>query len=127
MNYWKQGSYLGVGPGAHSYNGQTRQYNVRHNQQYIHSIQQGVIPCTVEVLHHQDHINEYIMTRLRTKWGCDLAWLKTQYGYDLQQEQRARIDQFTAQQLVRLASNCLFLTQKGQLLADELTAALFVV
>ncbi|MCG8340025.1 MAG: radical SAM family heme chaperone HemW [Cytophagales bacterium] len=126
-NYWKQGSYLGVGPGAHSYNGQTRQCNVRHNQQYINGIQQGVIPCTVEVLHNKDHINEYIMTRLRTKWGCDLAWLKTQYGYDLQQEQRVRIDQFTAQQLVRLESSRLFLTKKGKLLADEITAALFVV
>lgn len=125
-NYWKQGSYLGVGPGAHSYNGATRQYNVAHNQRYIQSIQQGIVPSTIEVLQRRDHINEYIMTRLRTKWGCDMDWLKAHYHYDLQQEQIVYLDQLVHRQLALVRDNRLVLTPRGMLLADKIALDLFV-
>ncbi len=125
-NYWKQGSYLGVGPGAHSYDGETRQYNVAHNQRYIASIQQGVIPCTVEVLSREDHINEYMMTSLRTQWGCDLAWLKAQYGYDLQQTMQPYLAKLIHEQLAVLENQKLLLTRRGKLLADQVATDLFI-
>ena len=34
-NYWKRGPYLGLGPGAHSYDGSTRQYNTKDKQHYM--------------------------------------------------------------------------------------------
>ncbi|MDB5012852.1 MAG: hemN 2, partial [Daejeonella sp.] len=37
-NYWKGVSYLGIGPSAHSFNGETRQWNVSNNSKYIESI-----------------------------------------------------------------------------------------
>ncbi|MHA7877316.1 MAG: radical SAM family heme chaperone HemW [Bacteroidota bacterium] len=123
-NYWKQGQYLGVGPSAHSYNGKTRQYNVAHNQRYIDSLKNGEIPCTVEVLTEKDHINEYVMTRLRTQWGCDMAWLKRRYGYVL--AHNTYLKQLVDQQLVVKNGSKLLLTTKGKLLADQIAADLFV-
>jgi oxygen-independent coproporphyrinogen-3 oxidase len=70
-NYWKKQPYLGIGPSAHSYNGITRQCNVANNVKYIKALDNNTIPATVEVLSVSDQINEYVLTSLRTKWGCD--------------------------------------------------------
>jgi oxygen-independent coproporphyrinogen-3 oxidase len=125
-NYWKKGSYLGIGPGAHSYNGTTRQYNIANNQRYIQHIQQGIIPSTVEVLNRKDHINEYIMTSLRTKWGCDMDWLQASYQYDLRQEKNAYLLQLIDGGLAILQNNTLVLSIPGKLLTDQIVLDLFV-
>jgi len=123
-NYWKRGQYLGIGPSAHSYNGKTRQYNIAHNQRYIASLQRNEIPCTVEVLTKKDHINEYVMTSLRTQWGCDMAWLKDRYGYAL--EHSIYIKQLVDRQLAVRNGSKLMLTTQGKLLADQIATDLFV-
>jgi oxygen-independent coproporphyrinogen-3 oxidase len=125
-NYWKRGSYLGVGPGAHSYNGVSRQYNIANNTRYIQSIQAGVIPSTIEVLQSKDHINEYIMTSLRTQWGCDMTLLETSYQYDLQIKHLPYLEQLINQQLAYIKGNILVLTTTGKLLADKIAVDLFV-
>ena len=127
INYWQQGHYLGIGPSAHSYNKKTRQYNIAHNPQYIKSINKGVVPCKVEFLSKKDHINEYILTTLRTKCGCDLAWLKQNYDYDLWEIQKAYFNELINRRLIDLKNNILLLTQSGQLLADKITADLFII
>src|SRR5690606_21445795 len=77
-NYWKGIPYIGLGPSAHSFDGGTRQWNVRNNIQYIRSIQAGRVPCEQEVLTMADKLYEYIMTSLRTIWGLvllrDASW-----------------------------------------------------
>jgi oxygen-independent coproporphyrinogen-3 oxidase len=125
-NYWKRGNYLGIGPGAHSYNGMSRQYNIAHNQQYITHIQADTVPSTVEVLQPQDHVNEYIMTSLRTKWGCDIHYLQENYKYDLLEQHFTYLKQLIARQLAYVQQDVLFLTQQGKLLADKIAADLFV-
>ncbi|MEL6152777.1 MAG: radical SAM family heme chaperone HemW [Bacteroidota bacterium] len=127
MNYWKRGVYLGVGPGAHSYNGKTRQHNVANNQRYIDSIHRGVVPCTVETLCRKDHINEYIMTSLRTQWGCSLAYLWEQYWYSLQRESKDYLESLVARKLAVLSDHTLVLTPAGRLLVDQIATDLFVV
>lgn len=126
-SYWQQAPYLGIGPSAHSYNGQNRQHNVAHNQQYITHITSGTIPRTVEALTTTDHINEYIMTRLRTSWGCKLTYLQSTYQYDIRATHGAYIQQLLNLQLAYLEDDTLFLTQQGKLLADKIAADLFFV
>lgn len=125
-NYWKRGNYLGIGPGAHSYNGLSRQHNVAHNQHYITHIQAGNMPTTIEVLQRQDHINEYIMTSLRTKWGCDMRYLQDNYQHNLQNQRFTYLEQLIYRQLAYIQEEVLFLTQQGKLLADKIAADLFV-
>lgn len=71
-SYWRQQKYLGIGPSAHSYNGESRQFNISNNTAYQKAIQTGKIPFEREVLTVEDRINEYLLTGLRTSWGCDL-------------------------------------------------------
>ena len=126
-NYWKRGIYLGIGPGAHSYNGITRQHNIANNQLYVQSIEKSRIPSTVELLESRDHINEYIMTSLRTKWGCNMIFLKTNYQYDLKIQHPDYLEQLIFRQLAYIDEEKLLLTTAGKLLADKIAADLFVV
>ena len=125
-SYWKQTHYLGIGPGAHSYNGASRQSNVRNNSQYIRDIKKGVIPFEREVLTHENKINEYILTTLRTMWGCDLSFLKDQLHDDLSIRSAGFLSQIQQQGLATLTGNTLQLTQTGKLLADKIAADLML-
>ena len=125
-NCWKQGMYLGIGPGAHSYDGSKRGWNIANNALYMKSIQQDQIPYNSEVLTLEDHVNEYILTRLRTCWGCDLIWIDTVYGVNLWQLKYRYIDELVTNHFVQLAGNKLYLTDSGMLIADTIAQNLFI-
>ena len=80
-NYWLGATYLGVGPAAHSFNSTSRQWNVAHNTQYIQAITNKQPAFEKEILSKEQQYNEYILTALRTKWGCNLAKI-THWGTD---------------------------------------------
>ena len=124
-NYWEQGLYCGLGPGAHSYNGRSRQWNISHNQRYLQRIQEGIVPCTTETLTKTDHINEYIMNSLRTRWGCDMARLATQYEYTLSPPKHRYLTQLSHDGLVTITGQQITLTRRGMLLADQVATNLF--
>ena len=126
-NYWKQKKYLGVGPSAHSFNGINRQFNVSNNHTYIRSIQDKKIPATVELLSREDHINEYLLTSLRTKWGCDLNYLIEHHQYNLIKSQEAQIKTCIQSGLMQLKGSTLFLTHRGKMHADKLSSDLFLI
>jgi len=119
-SYWKQFPFLGIGPSAHSYNGDSRQFNIRNNAQYLRSIQAGTVPCELELLTRENKINEYILTTLRTQWGCDLNFLKKQLDDDLFHSREAYLSQIQKQGLVTLQDGILRLTRSGKLLADKI-------
>ncbi|MCZ6692635.1 MAG: radical SAM family heme chaperone HemW [Bacteroidetes bacterium] len=124
-NYWMQVPYLGIGPGAHSYNGKIRQFNVRNLAKYLGFLEIDRIPCQIEVLQRKDHINEYIMNSLRTKSGCNLKKLKEEYDFDLINACHPQLDKFKKLSLITYSQQLLRLTDKGKLLADTITSEFF--
>jgi len=78
--YWQAGHYLGIGPSAHSYNGETRSWNVNSNTKYIEGISENKIKYDEEILSNFQKYNDYIMTSLRTILGVDLDYIKQEYG-----------------------------------------------
>ena len=124
-NYWRRQPYLGVGPSAHSYNRESRQFNVASNGQYFKALAENCLTFEREVLSSQDQINEYIMTGLRTKWGCDLHQVKEEFGYDLYRNNQAYIKQLLAHRKAVIQKGHLILTKQGLLLADGIAANLF--
>jgi oxygen-independent coproporphyrinogen-3 oxidase len=125
-NYWRGVHYLGVGPSAHSFNGHSRQYNVSHNRRYTEAIAQDTVPFELEELSPADQANDYLLTTLRTIWGCDLAVMRDRYSYDVQAEHAAYLKELQAKGLAAVTDNVLYLTDKGKLLADQITLDLFV-
>ncbi len=126
-NYWKKQKYIGIGPSAHSYNGKTRQYNVAHNMQYVKAIEEYTIPCTIETLTMADQVNEYLLTGLRTKWGCDLNEIIRLHGIDIRQQNKGYIADCLKRELVVIDDNIIKLTSNGKLLADQIASDLFIV
>jgi oxygen-independent coproporphyrinogen III oxidase len=125
-SYWRQKKYLGLGPGAHSFNGEKRRFNIENNNKYVVSINKGIIPFVEENLTQEDKINEFILTTLRTKWGTNLRYLNSTLGIDILGKKKEQIEKLSFKELIRIENNSLFLTEKGKLLADEITEQLMV-
>jgi oxygen-independent coproporphyrinogen III oxidase len=123
-NYWKGVKYLGIGPSAHSYNGETRQWNVSNNAMYLAALEIGNIPAETEVLSETEKLNEYIMTSLRTIWGLDLKKLNTIKG-GASDELSLDARKFFDKNWIIQKDDTIYLTQTGKLFADHIAAELF--
>jgi len=123
-NYWKGVNYLGIGPSAHSYNGDSRQWNISNNAKYIKSILELKVPAEKEILSGTDKLNEYIMTSLRTQWGLDLQKLNTISAGASTLVIRSA-EEFFAKEWLRRENEIIYLSQSGKLYADHIASELF--
>jgi oxygen-independent coproporphyrinogen-3 oxidase len=126
-NYWRQKKYLGVGPSAHSFDGTSRQANISNNHLYLKSIGEKKIPAVKEMLRREERINEYLMTSLRTSWGCDFSYLQQQFQYDLANDQAVYIRKVINEGLMETKENILHLTRTGKMHADKISSDLFLI
>lgn len=124
-NYWKGVPYLGIGPAAHSYDGHSRQWNLAHNPKYIQAIVEGRIPFEKEILTLEQRYNEYVMTSLRTIWGCDIERITT-INNSYRAHFEAQIQPYIASGDVVTMEGIYRLTDQGKFLADGIAAAVFV-
>lgn len=125
-SYWKQEEYLGLGPGAHSYDGRSREYNISNNAKYIQSISADKVPATFEVLSPEDQLNEYLLTGLRTKWGVEVAKLEQLSNGQFQLQNDAALENFTKKGWLKHEGRRLLLTESGKLFADRIASDLFL-
>jgi len=123
-NYWKGVKYLGIGPSAHSFNQQTRQWNIANNAKYLQALAKLELPAETEVLTEKDRLNEYIMTSLRTSWGLDLDKLNT-IAAAAANELKLSAQSHFERGWITQKDNIIYLTQTGKLYADHIAAALF--
>ncbi|HTD98767.1 MAG TPA: radical SAM family heme chaperone HemW [Mucilaginibacter sp.] len=123
-NYWKGVKYLGIGPSAHSYNGEARQWNVANNAKYMQEIGINKIPAEMEILTETNRLNEYIMTSLRTMWGLDLDQLNKIAKGSSDQLLKETIEFFEKGWIIQ-KNQTIYLTQTGKLYADHIASELF--
>jgi oxygen-independent coproporphyrinogen III oxidase len=124
-SYWKNINYLGIGPGAHSYDGNSRQFNISNNPKYMKSVLNGVVPFEMEILDAKSKANEFLLTSLRTKWGCDLKLLEDYYGYDIKKNRPIEINKYSKNNLLITHNGIMYLTRQGRFIADEIISDLF--
>ena len=126
-NYWKNKHYLGLGPSAHSFNGNSRQWNVASNPSYIKSIvADNKVPFEKELLSFEDRFNEYLMTSLRTMWGVDLDLATKSFGADVTADLVQNAASYIERDWMIQKDNKLILTKAGKLFADKIAANLFL-
>ena len=126
-NYWKGEHYLGLGPSAHSYNGSSRQWNVRSNAVYIQSLTANKVPFEKEKLNDTQKFNEYIMTSLRTIWGVDLDYVKKVFGSKRREQLLSEIKKYISSRDVIENGKVIQLSKRGKLFADKIASDLFMV
>lgn len=123
-NYWKGISYMGVGPSAHSFNGNYRRWNISNNSQYLKKFESNTY-FEFEVLTKNDQWNEIIMTGLRTSLGVSIDQLSSIIPLDDDFQQT--LHTLEMEGLVELNNSQLHLTEKGRLQADYIASEFFKV
>ena len=136
LAYWQDKAYIGLGASAHSFNHISRQWNTADINIYISqtmSISEGEqwelkgkgIIFEQELLTPAMRVNEYIMTSLRTIWGCDMLYIKNKFVESFYVELIEKIKTIDSKLYIS-ENNKLILTEKGSLLADAIACELMV-
>ena len=126
LGYWNGTPYLGLGPSAHSFDGESRQYNISSNGGYIQALEKRLVPATVENLSPAQRINEMILLGLRTTKGVPLQLRWGNLTRNLEIQDHDYIDRLVNGALAVVQQNRLILTDQGKLLADRIAEDLFM-
>lgn len=108
-SYWVQTPYLGLGPGAHSYDGKNlRCWNLPRVMEYL----KGNRLEEQETLTDTDLYNERVMLGLRTAKGVQLS------DKEIETKKQA-IELLMSRGLIKVVKNTVILTEAGLALGDE--------
>jgi len=125
-NYWAGKPYLGVGPSAHSFDGQNnRRWNVSNNTMYMKGVENKTVYWENEVLTIENKFNEYLITKLRTKEGIDLNYIDT-INPNWKKNQSKNIDNLSLKGNITVNNNALYLTYSGKLISDYIISLLMI-
>ncbi len=124
-SYWLGEPYLGIGPAAHSFDGENRQWNIANNTLYIKSLKDKVIPFEREMLSVAQRYNEYVMTSMRTTWGTDERKIEADYG-EFATRFKQGVQRYVLSGHVEEDRRIYRLSRTGKLLADRIASDLFV-
>ena len=124
--YWLGSSYLGVGPSAHSFNGNSRQWNYANNMAYLKASENNVKHYEEEVLSQKDQYNEYVLTRLRTVWGLEKAKLESVFGAYFE-DSRKKFETMVQNGDILETESHFMISDNGKFIVDHLTRELFVI
>ncbi len=119
-NYWKQVKYLGIGPSAHSFDANSRQWNVSNNKKYIEEINKGIIPSEKEILSPLDKYNDYIMLSLRTMWGIDLDYIENELSKELKDYCLNNAGKYIDYGMLIREKENIILTNQGKFVSDNI-------
>lgn len=127
-NYWKGVPYLGIGPSAHSFDGRERRSNIANNSTYLKSIfNNNQLDCSIEVLTDHQKLNEYLMTSLRTIWGCDLHKIEQEWGAQEVAILKKESQIFIEKKWMIIDQQTMKLSKEGRLFADHIASELFFI
>jgi oxygen-independent coproporphyrinogen-3 oxidase len=124
-SYWKGEKYIGIGPSAHSFNGNERSWNKANNMIYMKSLQQNIIPFEKEILTEAQKLNEYIMTSLRTMEGMDLDVIEKKFSVNEKNRIENLLHSKVKNEYFLQEKNQVTLTDEGKLFADLISVTLF--
>jgi oxygen-independent coproporphyrinogen-3 oxidase len=126
-SYWLGKKYLGIGPSAHSYDGEKRGWNVANNSLYLKSLANNELPIEIETLTKTDRYNEYIMTGLRTIWGVSLDRIENEFGANYLHYFQQQAAKYLEDHLLFIDNNILRTTKRGKFLSDGIASDLFLL
>lgn len=124
-SYWKGQKYLGIGPGAHSFDGVTRGWNIAHLPKYMGMIERGESALTEEQLSEKDHFNEFVMTGIRRLEGIEIEKIHTRFPDYMGHFEKALKE--VPKEYIDLEGDRLKLSRMGLLFADFVGSELFVL
>jgi oxygen-independent coproporphyrinogen-3 oxidase len=125
-SYWTGETYLGLGPSAHSYDGTSRQWNVAGLVSYISAIQAGEPVYESEILTETDKLNDYLITRIRTKWGISADYIRKTFGEKICTDIIGSAGKYIENGYLKKAGETIVLTPSGVMISDQIIRNLIV-
>lgn len=125
--YWLGKPYVGIGPSAHSFDLQTRSWNVANNSLYIKSLEKNNISRETEILSESDRLNELTMIGLRTSYGIDLEKIKSEFSEEILMIWKENLAPLIADKHLIQQENTIYLSPKYRFFADGIAAEMFIV
>lgn len=126
-SYWHQVPYIGLGAAAHSFDLNSRQWNVADLKLYIEEINNGIIPMEREELDNDTTFNDIITTALRTSDGIDLNAMETRLGKRYRNTLISAAGKHIEQGLLEIRHDRLRLTSEGIFISDMVMSDLMIV
>ena len=121
-SYWDCTPYLGIGAGAHSYDGRSRQWNPSDLDAYMEGIEHGQPKYEIESLSETDLYNELLMLSLRTTQGLNLSLLTSQDRLSVLHSAHAMLNKGA----LIVENNCLKIPEKHMFISDTIISSLFL-
>lgn len=121
--YWKGTPYLGLGPGAHSFDGTTRRANPSNLTQWCESLEKMEPAYITEVETDTDRINDMIMVSLRTAEGLNLNDIPESFRNSIKKKaRRLGPDRVTIDE----DSSRIVIPEDAWMVSDDTIATLFI-
>ncbi|MGQ9847791.1 MAG: radical SAM family heme chaperone HemW [Bacteroidales bacterium] len=122
-SYWFGKKYIGIGPAAHSFDGEKRRWNVASINNYIKNI--DAIFFEEEKLNVNQRFNEYLLTRLRTNKGACLNELQ-QIDEKIFYQWKPQFDRLVHENLIKTQNSFFYIEQKNWIISDFILKKLII-
>lgn len=126
-SYWTGKKYIGIGPSAHSYDGESRQWNISSLPHYLEGIRTGIPNIEIEKLDINTKYNDFIITGLRTMWGIRTSEIREQFGEEKQAYLERQAATYLHQGLLIYENDTLTLSKEGIFISDGIMSDLLWV
>lgn len=117
-SYWNDTAYIGCGAAAHSYDGNSREWNIADIKEYIKGMASGARNYEIEHLTEEERYNDTILTRLRTADGIPLTWMKNKFSQRLNSYMLNAAKKHIEYGNIKKTDETLSLTEKGIFISD---------
>lgn len=126
-SYWNGTPYIGIGAAAHSYDKESRQWNVADIKEYTKSIMEGHVPAEKENLDLSTKFDDMITTALRTSDGLSISLIEKSFGPDFKTYLMNSAKTFIARNLLEIKGDKIRLTRDGLYISDSIMSDLMHV
>lgn len=126
-SYWNDTAYIGCGAAAHSYDGNSREWNIADIKEYIKGMASGARNYEIEHLTEEERYNDTILTRLRTADGIPLKWMGEKFSKRLNRYMLASARKHIECGNLKKNDVTLSLTEKGIFISDAVIRDLIFV
>jgi oxygen-independent coproporphyrinogen III oxidase len=124
-NYWDRGEYVGFGPGAWSFIGNSRTATIANVSEYILRMTNSIdAVATREVLDREQEASEILLLGLRKTTGIDVDHFERLFGSAAKDDLMMKIGKLDGTGLFRMHHSRLSLTMRGFMLSNEALAAI---
>lgn len=126
MLYWSGLPYLGLGPSAHSYNGEQRSWNKPSIKAYMEGIKVLDEIEETEQLSNKEKYHDYLITSLRTRRGADLLHMEKSFGKQFRRHFEKQAQVFIERGSMYQEAERIRIEPEQWLITDHILRALFV-